>query len=170
MSNDPVFREIGDDRGLVPIDELLASRGHDRRYEDNADRDQSRGSPGPSEHGGNQSDQTGWSVMDGLEYALNSGDFTAASGKQKQVKLEPFDMAEMEQLDRAEEFTQRKITRDLVVMQGKKPPTPNESQEEKLARLGVTGTPKPVISRVPSQTMDCNRSRRRSRSPVYDRR
>jgi hypothetical protein len=170
MSNDPIFREIGDDRGLVSIDELFASRGHDRRYEGDADRNQSRASPGSSDYGGNQSDQPGWSVMDNLEYALNSGDFTAASGQPKQTPLEPFDIAEMEQLDRAEELTQRKITGGLVVTQGKKTPTPNESQEEKLARLGVTGTPKPVVSRAPSQTIDCNRLRRRSRSPVYDRR
>ncbi|KAI9772528.1 MAG: hypothetical protein M1840_000733 [Geoglossum simile] len=168
MSNDPIFREIGDDRGLVPIDELLTSRG---RYEGNADRDQTRASSSSSDHGGNQSDQPGWSVMDNLEYALNSGDFTVASGQQKQAPSEPFDMAEMEQLDRAEEFTQRTITRgSTVTARGKETPTPNESQEVKLARLGVTGAPKPVVSRVPSQSIDCNRSRRRSRSPTYDRR
>jgi hypothetical protein len=171
MKDDPVFRHIGDNGDLIPISELLASWGRCRRRGDGADQNESRKLSIPSDHGGNQSDQPGWSVMDNLENALNSGDFTAVSNKQTQVKSEPFDMAEMEQLDMAEEFTQRKLSQDLATKQEKKTSiTSGESQEEKLARLGVTGTPKPIISRVPSQSMDRGGSRRRSRSPTYDRR
>ncbi|KAH0545565.1 hypothetical protein FGG08_000396 [Glutinoglossum americanum] len=168
MKDDPIFRQITDGGDLIPIEELLACRGRNIQYEDS--KDQSRATPVPSDHGDNQSDQPGWSVMDNLENALNSGDFTTVSSKPKQVKSEPFDIAEMEQLDRAEEFTQRKLTLDMVPKQEKTVISSSESQEEKLARLGVTGTPKPVTSRIPSQSVDRGNPRRRSRSPAYDRR
>ncbi|KAH0562601.1 hypothetical protein GP486_002725 [Trichoglossum hirsutum] len=161
MKDDPIFQRIGDG-DLIPISELIASRGRSRQR--GTDQNESRESPIPSDHGGNKSDQPGWSVMDNLENALNSGDFTAVSTKQKQVKSEPFDMAETEQLDRVEESTQRKLVQDVLVEQRKTSVTSDESQEEKLARLGVTGAPKPVTSR------DRGGSRRRSRSPTYDRR
>ncbi|KAI9821752.1 MAG: hypothetical protein M1827_002333 [Pycnora praestabilis] len=125
VKNDPVFCEIANDCDLIPLDALIAIRGRREEPAEDIDPDReegelSQGSQMACNEFPNNQVQGGWNVMDNLEHSLNSRRFSPDQQHEEPAQ-ESFDMAEMERLQEAEEST-----------------------EERLARLGVTGQPKPV--------------------------
>ncbi|KAI9753921.1 MAG: Cleavage polyadenylation factor subunit clp1 [Chaenotheca gracillima] len=148
LREDPAFLELSQKYDLIPIADLLSRRGwcEDSSSADQEEHSNSSESVMDDEDPELRENTKGWNVMDNLEPAL---DHNGSSIQHSAVSHSPesIDMEEMEQLHDAEENT-----------------------EQKLARLGVTGAPKPVVStalvtRTGSQKRKRSNSSERSPGP-----
>jgi len=170
IKDDPVFQCIAENGDSLPIEYLTAHRGFPDHDEENMDLDTEEGELSQERNTASihpdKKDSHGWSVMDNLEQALNSGDFSAAAKQRHATPLESLD---------AERFQLRHHVEDSAEEASAR------AAEEKLAALGVTGLPKPVraparpypppnVAPELSHDLVGQASRSRSRSPeTHDR-
>ncbi|KAI9880607.1 MAG: hypothetical protein M1830_001958 [Pleopsidium flavum] len=130
---DPVFQCIPDNGDSVALEYLTAHRGSLDQEADNMDVETEEGELSQEQTTASQDpdkqDSHGWSVMDNLEQALNSGDFTAAAKQHQTTPPGSIDAEKVQLQEQAEDSAEEASAR---------------AAEEKLAALGVTGLPKPV--------------------------
>lgn len=128
-----MFQTIPENGDSIPTETLTAHRNLTNHNREHLNLNAEEGELGQereteSSHN-NERDSHGWSVMNNLEQALNSGDFSAAA-KKRHTASTAYSHEEKPQLrQHIEENDEGASAR---------------TAEEKLAALGVTGLPKPV--------------------------
>jgi hypothetical protein len=136
IKDDPVFVVFTDEEmqnNLVSLEDCIAQRDRSDEYQEYAQQD-----------GDLEMRDAQWDIMDNLEQALNTTNGTARSMavKQEAVEQEAVEQEAVEQEAVEQEAVEQEAVEQEAVKQEPVSP-PQLSQDDILARLGVTGAPKP---------------------------